>query len=77
MIPVVDLQRSAGTAGLLEGLQATGFVELAGHGLDLAALEALRAAADQFFDRRKRRRAATATPSRSPTAASARAAARR
>ena len=50
MIPVVDLQRSAGTAGLLEGLQATGFVELAGHGLDLAALEALRAAADQFFD---------------------------
>jgi len=50
MIPVVDLQRSAGTAALLEALQATGFVELAGHGLDLAALEALRAVADQFFD---------------------------
>lgn len=50
MIPVVDLQSPAGSAELLEALQAFGFVELRGHALDAGVFAELRAAADEFFD---------------------------
>jgi isopenicillin N synthase-like dioxygenase len=50
MIPTVDLQTAVGNAALLDALRSTGFVELAGHGLDQGVMDALRAAADRFFD---------------------------
>lgn len=50
MIPVVDLDSPDIDDALATALIDHGFVELANHGLESAALADLRAAADRFFD---------------------------
>lgn len=49
MIPLVDLSDGDCAQSLASALEASGFVELTGHGLGDELSAALRAAADQFF----------------------------